>query len=235
MDGEGGDCRVEQGELCDICRAKEDEAAEEDDEGVEEIDGVEDEDEGEEQDGQEDERQDGQEEERGGNRLKEYIRDKSEALVDMRRWLDEVADRCAVCYVKWHQHDCQERYRTKTAHDFRQCPVIRYDEYVVWRRRITFGDYGCCWGCGLPQRLCGGWESGECEDKDKAMPVMMMVGRSERLRRMVFEEFEIDAGDEGGYVEWIGRSRRMYEEDMTNGLAVWDLIIRQICRSTMSG
>jgi hypothetical protein len=23
----------------------------------------------------------------------------------------------------------------------------------------------------------------------------------------------------------------MYEEDMTNGLAVWDLIIRQVCRS----
>jgi hypothetical protein len=79
--------------------------------------------------------------------------------------------------------------------------------------------------------LCAGWESGECEDKDKVIPVMMMVGRSKRLKRMVLEEFEIDAGDEDEYVEWIGRSRRMYEEDMTNGLAVWDLIIRQVCKS----
>jgi hypothetical protein len=37
---------------------------------------------------------------------------------------------------------------------------------------------------------------------------------------MVSEEFEIKAEDEGGYVEWIGRTRRVYEEDMTNRLAV---------------
>ena len=67
------------------------------------------------------------------------------------------------------------------------------------------------------------------------MPVMMMIGRSERLKRMVLEEFGMDAGDEGEYVEWIGRSRRMYEEDMTNGLAVWDLIVRQVCGSKISG
>jgi len=234
MDGEGEDCRVERGELCDICRAKHDESVEEDD-GVEVVDGVEEEDQ--QQDGQENERQGRQGDENGmggSNRLKEYVQSKSEALAGMRRWLDEVADHCAVCYVKWHQNDCKEKFRKKTAHNFCQCPVIQYDEYVAWRRQITFGDFGCCWGCGLPQRLCGGWESGECEDKDKVMPVVMMVGRSERLKRMVLEEFEIDAGDENGYVEWIGRSRRMYEEDMTNGLAVWDLIIRQVCRSNIS-
>jgi superfamily II DNA helicase RecQ len=223
MDGEGGDCRVEQGELCDICGAKYDEVVEEDD-GVEVVDEVED----------SNSRQDGQEDEyemEGSNGLKEYVRSKSEALIGMRRWLDSVADDCAVCYVKWHQHDCQERFRKKTRHDFRQCPVIRYDEYVGWRRQITFGDYGCCWGCGLPQGLCTGWESGECSDKDKVMPVVMMVERSGRLKRMVLEEFGIDAGDSDRYVEWIGRSRRMYSEDMTNGLAVWDLIIRQVCKS----
>jgi hypothetical protein len=47
--------------------------------------------------------------------------------------------------------------------------------------------------------------------------VWMVVGKSERLKEMVLEE------------EWIGRTRRMYEEDMTNGLAVWDLIIRRVC------
>jgi reverse gyrase len=73
--------------------------------------------------------------------------------------------------------------------------------------------------------LCRRWESGECENKDIVIPVMMMVGKSERLKEMVLEEFEVDAGDKDGYIEWIGRTRRMYEEDMTNGLAVWDLII----------
>jgi superfamily II DNA helicase RecQ len=239
MDGEGRDCQVEQGELCDICGAKYDEVVEESD-GMGVVDDVEDEDEQQEE-GQDNERQEGQEGQEdeygmgGSNRLKEYVRDKSEALAGMRRWLDEVGDHCAVCYVKWHQHDCKEKYRKRTRHEFRQCSVIQYDEYVRWQRQITFGDYGCCWGCGLPQRLCGGWESGECSDKDKVMPVMMMVGRSEGLKRMILKEFGIDAEDESEYVEWIGRSRRMYEEDMTNGLAVWDLIVRQVCRSKVSG
>jgi hypothetical protein len=60
--------------------------------------------------------------------------------------LDEVADYGAVCYAKRHQLDCNEKFRKKTTHDFRQCPVIQYDKYVgmatsnhVWRLRMLLG------------------------------------------------------------------------------------------------
>jgi hypothetical protein len=112
--------------------------------------------------------------------------------------------------------------------------MIREEEFRAWREGVRFVDYGCCWRCGLPQMWCQEWGQGRegkgCEYMDKVMPVMMMVGRSERLRNMAWAEFEIDAADEEGYIKWIGRSRRMYGEDMTNGLAVWDLIIREVCR-----
>jgi hypothetical protein len=98
---------------------------------------------------------------------------------------------------------------------------------------VRFVDYGCCWGCGLPQMWCQEWDQGreskECEYIDKVMPVIMIVGRSERLRDIVWAEFEIDAADEEKYIKWIGRSRRIYGEEMTNGLAVWDLIVREVC------
>jgi hypothetical protein len=55
------------------------------------------------------------------------------------------------------------------------------------------------------------------------------VRRSEGLKRMVLEEFGMEAGDEDGYVERIGGSRRMYSSEMTNRLAVWDLMVGKIC------
>jgi hypothetical protein len=72
--------------------------------------------------------------------------------------------------------------------------------------------------------IVGGWENGECEDRDKVLPVVMMVGKSSRLRQLVWEELGVDAADGVKYVEWIGRSRRIYEEEMTDGLEGWDLI-----------
>jgi hypothetical protein len=107
--------------------------------------------------------------------------------------------------------------------------MIREEEFRAWRERVRFVDYGCCWRCGLPQMWCGERGGEGCEYIDKVLPVMMMVGRSERLRDMVWGEFEIDAADSEGYIKWIGRSRRMYGEEMTNGLGAWDLIVREVC------
>jgi hypothetical protein len=72
-------------------------------------------------------------------------------------------------------------------------------------------------------------ERGKYKYIDLVMPVMVMVGRSRRLREMVLKEFEINVADEEGYIKWIGRSRRMYGKEMTNRLAVWDLIVREVC------
>lgn len=95
---------------------------------------------------------------------------------------------------------------------------------------MQLSDFGCCWRCGLPQRLCDGWAGEECADIDKVMPVLMLVGEDEGLKRVVDEEFGREMIKEVGYVEWIGRSRRMYDDSMTNGLAVWDLIVRRVCQ-----
>jgi hypothetical protein len=46
---------------------------------------------------------------------------------------------------------------------------------------------------------------------------------------MVLEEFGMEAGDEDGYVERIRGSRRMYSSEMTNRLAVWDLMVGKVC------
>ena len=62
------------------------------------------------------------------------------------------------------------------------------------------------------------------------LPVVMMVGRSGRLKELVFQEFRIEAEKEDEYQAWIERPRGMYDEEMTNALAVWDLIIRQVCK-----
>jgi hypothetical protein len=57
----------------------------------------------------------------------------------------------------------------------------------------------------------------------------MMAGISGTLRRGVEREFGIDAADEVAYRAWLMRSRQMYDEDMTNALAVWNHIVRKIC------
>ena len=61
------------------------------------------------------------------------------------------------------------------------------------------------------------------------MPVIIMVGISGTLREEIEREFGIDAGNAVGYRVWLVRSRPLYEEEMTNALAVWDFVVRRIC------
>ena len=70
----------------------------------------------------------------------------------------------------------------------------------------------------------------ECADIDKMIPMLILVGEDEGLKRMMDKEFGREMIKEIGYVEWIGRSRRIYDDSMTNGLAVWDLIVRRVCQ-----
>src|SRR5947199_8291565 len=107
----------------------------------------------------------------------------------MRRWLEEVGENCAVCHVKWCQQGRPEHGHQSTQHDFQQCPVIEYEEYMLWKREVQLSDFGCCWRCGLPQMMCDGWAEEECADMDKVMPVLMLVGEDEELQKVVDEEF----------------------------------------------
>lgn len=72
---------------------------------------------------------------------------------------------------------------------------------------------------------------GKCRYRDQIIPIWMIVGKSGRLRKMVLKEFDIDAAaDEDQYIEWVCRDRRVYGSNMTNGIAVWDLVVQQLCR-----
>ena len=53
---------------------------------------------------------------------------------------------------------------------------------------------------------------------------------------MEFNFVDIDLDDiewhkQQRYQKWLGRARRMYDEDMTNAIAVWDVVIREVQRS----
>jgi hypothetical protein len=67
-------------------------------------------------------------------------------------------------------------------------------------------------------------------EMETMIPVLILIGEDESLKRMMDKEFGREMIKEVGYVEWIGRSRRMYDDSMTNGLAVWDLIVRRVCQ-----
>ena len=231
MEGEGKDCQELEAERCDRCRVKERrvEEGEEREETGDEVGG-------EVGDGVGGEMRDevgGNKLLTGSNRLRKDVKEKVAGLERLRKWLERVKGHCGVCYVKWCQQGQIREQKGGFRHGMERCKVIKKDEYVTWRDQVVFGKYGCCWTCGVPQMWCPGLGSGVCEYMNQVIPVMMMVGKSSRLRELVKEEFGIEAmggsEGEGRYVEWIGRSRRMYGENMTNGLAVWDLIVRRVC------
>ena len=216
MDGDSRDCEELGCELCDRCRANNIKA-----EVGDQAPGQE---KGELEEGEDEDEDQGLS--MGSDRLKERVRERATGLIRMRQGLEDVGDDCPVCWVKWHQFGCRRGWRAKVEHAFRDCRVIRYQDFEVWRRKVEFGAYGCCWRCGLPQLWCAGWQGGDCEHIDKVMPVMMMVWQSGTLRGMVQEAFKVEFTSDETYIRWIGRSRRIYGECMTNGLAVWDLIVK---------
>lgn len=168
------------------------------------------------------------------NRLKEHIKREARGCRALERWLDEADGNCGVCLVKWHKDGRRGGREEEYQHRLDRCPIVKAEDYFAWRGRLDFAVHSCCWGCGLPEGWCAKlvtWKGQErCRYRDQVMPVLMVVGRSARLRRMVMEEFDIDAAeDEDKYIEWICRTRRLYGAEMTNGIAVWDLIVRQLC------
>ena len=168
------------------------------------------------------------------NRLKEHIKREAQGRRALERWLDEADGNCGVCLVKWHKDGRRGGREEEYQHRLDRCPIVKAEDYFAWRGRLDFAVHSCCWGCGLPEGWCAKlvtWKGQErCRYRDQVMPVLMVVGRSARLRRMVMEEFDIDAAeDEDKYIEWICRTRRLYGAEMTNGIAVWDLIVRQLC------
>ncbi|SLM36305.1 recq family helicase [Lasallia pustulata] len=209
MDGVGRNCEEVGGQQCDRCRGTVEDVGEMDEEG----DDIQEEDE---------------DQTDGENRLKRHVKAKWTGLERLRKWLDAVETCCPVCFVKWHQRGKQKKHVRILQHGMDRCGRIKEEDYIKWRGRVNYAEFGCCYRCGIPQIWCREWAGGECQYRDKVVPVMMMVKREAALKAIVEQEFQVDV--EKDYEDWIGRSRIMYGEDMTNGLAVWDLIVREVCK-----
>jgi hypothetical protein len=238
LEGCGQDCEQLQCEMCDRCREKQERREEEEAQKVEEGEEAEDgEDNDEEEDEEEDEsavESDDSSDEEGcrSNRFSEHIKEKHARVAELRGWLDEVGDRCPVCFVAWRGRGGIWAWRQKVEHCIQECPRFEFKKYVEWRGQVDFAEFRCCWPCGLPQSFCDGWERKQaCEWGDKMMPLVWWVTKYPGWRDMIRTRFgvEIEPGNvekERAYVRWVGRSRRMYDEDMTNAMAVWDMVIQ---------
>jgi superfamily II DNA or RNA helicase len=231
LEGCGQDCEQLQVEMCDRCREKHGGRGEEGEELVDEEEEEEaSEDSEEDEDGEDDRSSDV---EPASNRFNEYVKEKHARIGELRGWLDKVGDRCPVCVAMWRSRGGTAAWRRAVEHQIEDCKLFDHKEYSRWRERVDFADYRCCWPCGLPQSFCDGGERKQaCEWGDKMMPLVWWVTRHEGWRAMVQQVlgFEITPGNgnrERAYIRWVSRSRRMYDEDMTNAIAVWDMVVRE--------
>ena len=182
------------------------------------------------------------------NRLSEYIKEKHARLQQWTRWLIEVGDRCPICYVEWARQGRVAVWQHKSEYQIQQCPRIDFEQFRRWRSRLDFGEYDCCWRCGLPQSMCRGEQDREhgsqgfsrlgCEWGDPVKPLLYWIRGATVWQEKIRECFRFTAfcADDGewhkqkAWLQWLGRARRMYDEDMTNAIAVWDTIVDTVQR-----
>ena len=237
MDGsEGQDCEGVGGEKCDRCSAERDRSSD----GfsvadqVEEVGGEEEADEEDEvAELSDDNNSDDKENMLGSadeNRLNEHRRLQSDGLTALYGWLDTIRRTgCSVCYIRWLIAGRPEKLERKHQHNRSACKVITQHAVNRWREPIRFAEYRCCWECGLPYDWCqAARDKGNCVYRDQIIPVLLAVRESQVLQDLIQGEFDVEVADNDRYRRWLVRSREMYGRDMTNALAVWDLIIQSL-------
>jgi superfamily II DNA or RNA helicase len=77
---------------------------------------------------------------------------------------------------------CVQAQRDDVQHDLWGCPAPESGECRRWVRGIrdhiqyTAGEFYCCYQCGMPQDICGGWEAGQtCGHRQFLYPMMAML------------------------------------------------------------
>ncbi|KXJ85269.1 hypothetical protein Micbo1qcDRAFT_186716 [Microdochium bolleyi] len=167
------------------------------------------------------------------NRLKEHQTQQQQRRDLLQQWLEEVEgeSRCAVCYVRWRVVGQRTSGRESYRHKLESCRVIRKGDYIRWRTGLEFIEGTCCWRCGLGLDWCekGGKAQELCRWNDKVLPVLMLVQRERLLREAVEDEIEGGLPGMEEWREWIVRPREVLGERMTNGLAVLEAVIREVC------
>lgn len=171
----------------------------------------------------------------GGGVWQAFRQEEGRRVRTLRRWLEEVADECAVCHVRRHQkglglESVPDRPRHEDAGGW--CRVVDGEAYGRVRERVRFGELSCCYKCKLPLDWCketqkGGGE-GLCAYADKVLPVVLMAIANGGLRGLVVKEFGVDPRETEEYFGWLGRNRRFHGTSGTNVLAVWEAIVWRV-------
>lgn len=137
--------------------------------------------------------------------------------------------------------------------------MIRKADYIRWRQELKFTEGSCCWRCGLGLEWCEradgpeeteeagegaddteedclglgpSWRRRrreECRWNDKVLPVLMYVQKESLLQEIVIEEVEGGLPEVDKWRDWIVRPREVLGERMTNGLAVVEAVVREVC------
>lgn len=175
---------------------------------------------------------------RGGSTWQAFGREEGWQVKMLRRWLDEVADECAVCHVRRHYKGQQQGLASMPEEPRHEeegawCRMVAGDEaYTQVRREMTFGRLACCFRCKLPLDWCEetreagrGGEAGPCSYIDKVLPVVLMALGVRWVKKLARERFGVDPADRRAFFRWAGQDRRFHGVGGTNMLALWEAIV----------
>lgn len=166
---------------------------------------------------------------RGGAVWQAFNRDEGRRRRTLTRWLEEVADECAICHVQRH-YDARllasvpDEPRHASGDEI--CSGIGQYRYRYLRKKVTFGSHSCCFMCKLPLDWCEPTrQDGQCEYMDKVLPVALMALQSQEVRTLARERFDVDAEDHEAFFRWLGRDRLFHGTKGTNALALWEAVV----------
>ncbi|KAJ6437590.1 protein kinase-like domain [Purpureocillium lavendulum] len=166
---------------------------------------------------------------RGGAVWQAFNRHEGRRRRTLTRWLEEVADECAICHVQRH-YDARllasvpDEPRHASGDDI--CSRIGQYRYGDLRKKVTFGSLSCCFMCKLPWDWCEPTrQDGQCEYVDKVLPVAFMALQSQEVQALARNRFDVDAEDHEAFFRWLGRDRLFHGTKGTNALAFWEAVV----------
>lgn len=137
------------------------------------------------------------------------------------RTIESLQGQCEVCWLidgetPEHSRDECDVFEAKAGRS-----------YGLVRRDIRFDVNACCMACGRPGDMCLEYSSRvRCITDDTVILVAVAawVFESAGMRSLIMELAERGFEDVASYLSWLGRKRRVLEENATNAFGVFEAI-----------
>jgi hypothetical protein len=145
------------------------------------------------------------------------------SLEDRLAWAREL---CPLCLVL----DGEAAARGHTFGECRGQEGLSKGTYSVFRRRIKFENFTCCFKCAAPQTVCLPQRTGACLYQDVILPVCfawwrsVSLGGQRWLRRLQGPRPTTDKEFAG----WLGRSTRWNDVQVVYAVALFDLVVERL-------